>query len=143
MRYLTYIVVTTALVGAAILLAARSAAAAPHDGAAVLAARGTAPSSRLIMPAQMSLGQRIGDWQHVGRAGPVREREGRGGGGGGEAAAAADMAGAISIGMVAAEDARAAAEQDDAITHDARRYRSDDPRAQTCLGRGGRVYDRP
>lgn len=137
MRYLTTLAITTALVGAAVLFASRTAAAAPHAGGSSMGAQVSAQSDVLIVQTQAPRGQRAGQGTRGGR------RAGGGGGGGGNAAAAAGIAGGIIAGIIAAEEARAAADQEAAIAQCARRYRSYDPQTQTYIGRGGQVYNCP
>jgi hypothetical protein len=155
MRYVTHLAVTAALVGSALMFSNHSAAAAPNAGAELLGTQATTQADTRFIQAQAPRGQRVGAPNRGGRvagganrggrvAGGGGRRGGGGGGGGvGGAAAAIGIAGAIMSGIMEAEEARAAAEQDSAIALCARRYRSYDPQTQTYIGRGGRVNNCP
>lgn len=119
-------------------------AAAPMSGATNLARQAAAQGNTLFIQAQIK--PRVGAPIRGARVAAGNNRSRRrtgGGGGGGGAAAAIGIAGAIMSGIIEAEDARAAAEQESAIALCARRYRSYDPQTQTFIGRGGRVYNCP
>jgi hypothetical protein len=145
MRIISTLTMTAALIGAAMLFADRAASAAPvADGASALSQQASQLADTLYVQVQRGpRGVRMGPGPRGPRGGPGPRGGWRGGGDGRGGAIAAGIAGGLMLGIIAAEQARAASQQDALIAQCARRFRSYDPQTQTYVGRGGRVYSCP
>ncbi|MDQ2080755.1 BA14K family protein [Xanthobacteraceae bacterium Astr-EGSB] len=143
MRLITTLTMTAALIGSAVLFADRAASAAPiANGASTMSQQASQLADTLHVQVQRGpRGVRVGPGPRGPRGGPGPRGGWRGGGGGG--AVAAGIAGGLMLGIIAAEQARAASQRDALIAQCARRFRSYDPQTQTYVGRGGRIYSCP
>jgi X-X-X-Leu-X-X-Gly heptad repeat protein len=142
MRIITTLTMTAALIGGALLFADRAASAAPiTNGASALSDQASQLADTFHIQVQRGPrgGPRMGPGPRGPRGGPGPRDGWRGGGG----AVAAGIAGGLMLGIIAAEQARAASQQEALIAQCARRFRSYDPQTQTHVGRGGRVYSCP
>jgi hypothetical protein len=147
MRMITTLTMTAALIGSAVLFADRAASAATvANGASAMSQQASQQADALYVQVQRGpRGPRVGPGPRGGwRGGPGPRGGWRGGGWRGNGGAvAAGIAGGLMLGIIAAEQARAASQQDALIAHCARRFRSYDPQTQTYVGRGGWVYSCP